>query len=63
MRVGLLKQNYDKNTKINALKTDTPPLNKKNPKTQQPKILQNKKKCGDCLYFFFLNLLHLRNGA
>lgn len=64
MRVELLKQNYDKNTKINALKTDTPPpLNKKNPKTQQPKILQNKKKCGDCLYFFFLNLLHLRNGA
>lgn len=63
MRVGLLKQNYDKNTKINALKTDTPPpLNKKKPKTQ-PKILQNKKKCGDCLYFFFLNLLHLRNGA
>lgn len=65
MRVGLLKQNYDKNTKINALKTDNPPppLNKKKPKTQQPKILQNKKKCGDCLYFFFLNLLHLRNGA
>lgn len=63
MRVGLLKQNYDKNTKINALKTDTPPLNKKKPKTQQPKILQNKKKCGDCLYFFSLNLLHLLNGA
>lgn len=55
MRVGLLKQNYDKNTQINALKTD-PPLNKKNPKTQQPKILQNKKKCGDCLYFFFFKL-------
>lgn len=62
MRVGLLKQNYDKNTKINALKTDIPPSIKKKPKTQQPKILQNKKKCGDCLYFFFLNLLH-RNGA
>lgn len=33
MRVGLLKQNYDKNTKINALKTDTPPPQYKKTKT------------------------------
>lgn len=33
MRVGLLKQNYDKNTKINVLKTDIPPPSiKKTPK-------------------------------
>lgn len=31
MRVGLLKQNYDKNTKINALKTDIPPPSIKKP--------------------------------
>lgn len=56
MRVGLLKQNYDKNTKINALKTDIPPppLNKKKPqKHNNPKFYRIKKVWGLSIFLFF----------
>lgn len=54
MRVGLLKQNYDKNTKINALKTDIPPpLNKKNTQKHNPKFYRIKKSVGTVYISFF----------
>lgn len=62
MRVGLLKQNYDKNTKINVLKTDTP-LNKKTPQNTTTQNFTELKKVRGLSIFLFLNLLHFRNGA
>lgn len=54
MRVGLLKQNYDKNTQINALKTDIPPpLNKKNTQKHKPKFYRIKKSVGTVYISFF----------
>lgn len=52
MRVGLLKQNYDKNTKINVLKTDTPSI-KKTPKHNNPKFYRIKKSEGTVYISFF----------
>lgn len=55
MRVGLLKQNYDKNTKINALKTDIPPpsIKKKPQKHNNPKFYRIKKSVGTVYISFF----------
>lgn len=54
MRVGLLKQNYDKNTKINALKTDTPPPSiQKNQNHNNPKFYKIKKSVGTVYISFF----------